>query len=110
MATLVELLSSAGVQADAVHGDASVSAIVSDSRKAVPGCLFVCMPSQNSDSHSFIPSAVAGGATAAMVHSEEGLDAARSAGIAAFLIQHEGWRFNEVLCKLCNRFFNYPTR
>lgn len=110
MISLVELLSSAGVRADALDGTARVSSICSDSRKVVPGALFVCMPSNNSDSHSFIPQAVEAGAKAVMVHSIDGLAIARQNKVAAAVVKHEGWRFNDALCKICNTFFNYPTR
>src|SRR5688500_16137342 len=102
MISLVELLSGAGVRADALDGTARVSSICSDSRKVVPGSLFVCMPSKNSDSHSFIPQAVDAGATAVMVHSIDGLGVARRHKVAAAVIKDEGWRFNESLCKICN--------
>src|SRR5688500_17197935 len=116
MASLAELLQRAGVRADVVHGNAEVSAIVSDSRKVVPGALFVCMPSAHSDSHAFIENAALAGAKSVIVHSSEGLRLAVRAKIAAVLITHEvstdegvgcvvptapkQYRFNTELCKL----------
>jgi UDP-N-acetylmuramoyl-L-alanyl-D-glutamate--2,6-diaminopimelate ligase len=108
--TLAELLGSAGVRADAVHYNAEITGICSDSRRCKAGDLFVCMPSTNSDSHSFIASAAENGASAALVHSEDGLLQALRAKIPAVLIRHEGHRLNEALCALCNVFFGYPTR
>ncbi|MFY9235333.1 MAG: UDP-N-acetylmuramoyl-L-alanyl-D-glutamate--2,6-diaminopimelate ligase [Fimbriimonadaceae bacterium] len=108
--TLRELLSSSGVSPAAVDGDALITGICSDSRKATPGCLFVCMPSKSSDSHSFQPAAKSAGAVAVIVHSPEGFEAARALGLAVAQLGNDGSSFNSDLCKLCNVFFGYPTR
>lgn len=81
-----ELFSQAGLMPDRIDGDAQVSTLVMDSRKAVPGCCFVCMPSESSDSHSFLAAAQDGGALAAIVHSEDGFEIARGLGLAAALV------------------------
>lgn len=123
--TLQELLSCAGIDPIAVEGDAPLSGICSDSRKATPGCIFVCMPSGNSDSHSFLAAAKKAGAVAAIAHSDSGFEAARALGLAALQLSHGDrsspttpdtqplrpqWAFNDALCKICNVFFDYPTR
>jgi len=84
---LSELFTRAGVIPNAIAGDAEVATLVMDSRKATPGCCFVCMPSESGDSHRFLPSARDAGATAAIVHSLEGLEAARSLGLAAAFVE-----------------------
>lgn len=47
--------------------DAEITAVVYDSRKAVPGCIFVCMPGAVTDGHKYIPDVVAKGAVAVVV-------------------------------------------
>ena len=37
--------------------DSDISAVVYDSRKAEPGCIFVCMPGAVTDGHKYIPAA-----------------------------------------------------
>ena len=43
-----------------------VSAVTTDSRKLVEGCLFAAIPGERVDGHAFIPAAFAGGALAAL--------------------------------------------
>lgn len=96
---LSELVSRSGVTPDRMHGDAEISGMVMDSRKAKPGSLFTAMPSKNSDAHSFIPAAKALGATAVLTYSEEGIEAAVAAGLAAILVTdfYEGvWRLAKI--------------
>jgi UDP-N-acetylmuramoyl-L-alanyl-D-glutamate--2,6-diaminopimelate ligase len=47
--------------------DSDISAVVYDSRKAEPGCVFVCMPGAVTDGHKYIPDVLAKGATAVVV-------------------------------------------
>jgi UDP-N-acetylmuramoyl-L-alanyl-D-glutamate--2,6-diaminopimelate ligase len=44
-----------------------ISALVYDSRKAQPGCIFVCMPGAVTDGHDYIPDVIAKGAAAVVV-------------------------------------------
>lgn len=44
-----------------------ISALVYDSRKAQPGCIFVCMPGAVTDGHKYIPDVIAKGAVAVVV-------------------------------------------
>ena len=108
MILLSELLQRSGVQPDAVHGDASLGALVADSRKSVPGALFVCMPSTSSDSHAFLAPARAAGASAALVHSAEGFDAAKALGLAVVRVDLPG--FVEALWRIARAFHEDPTR
>lgn len=45
-------------------GDPQISAVVYDSRQAVPGAVFVAVPGEHVDGHAFIGDAVAGGCSA----------------------------------------------
>jgi UDP-N-acetylmuramoyl-L-alanyl-D-glutamate--2,6-diaminopimelate ligase len=108
--TVLELFQAAGVSPAAAYGDAEITSIVSDSRKSAPGALFVCMPSRSTDSHTFIPDAVAAGAVAALLHDPSGLGIAERAHLPAFVVPDEGYLFNETLCRLCDAFFEHPTR
>jgi UDP-N-acetylmuramoyl-tripeptide--D-alanyl-D-alanine ligase len=51
-------------------GDALVTAVVTDSRSAHPGDLFVALPGARVDGHSFVPQTAAAGAAAALVDHE----------------------------------------
>lgn len=79
--TLREVAERLGGLALESAGSADVADIVSDSRAVTPGTLFVCYPGHTVDGHRFIPQAVAGGASAALVCSSEGVALARSAGL-----------------------------
>ena len=57
------------------RGDASllrreVSAVTTDSRRLVDGCLFAAIPGERVDGHSFIPAAFAGGALAVLAEKQ----------------------------------------
>ncbi len=122
---LSELFSRAGVLPDRLSGDAEVSGMIMDSRKARPGSLFVAMPSKNSDSHSFIGAAKAGGAAAVLAHSVAGFDLAVCSGLPAALVLEslleaiEGlsgsflpdaeYRFNEAVWRLAKVAFGNPS-
>ena len=47
--------------------DPEITAVVFDSRKAVPGCLFVCIVGKETDGHVYIPDVVKAGAAAILV-------------------------------------------
>ncbi len=108
--TLSELLLKANIAPTELQGDAAINSIVMDSRKALAGSLFVCMPGMTRESESFIPDAVDAGATAALVHSPAGLVSARSYGLAAALVSPKGNSFPDFVWRLCDAFFDHPTR
>ncbi|HEY3266907.1 MAG TPA: UDP-N-acetylmuramoyl-L-alanyl-D-glutamate--2,6-diaminopimelate ligase [Armatimonadota bacterium] len=58
-----------------VPGDASISRIDYDSRKAGPGSLFVAMRGEKADGHQFIPMAIGNGAAAVVGEETSALDA-----------------------------------
>ncbi len=47
--------------------DVTVDSVVTDSRNAVPGALFVALPGERADGHDFVPEALRRGATGALV-------------------------------------------
>jgi len=100
MKRLSQWLAEAGVEIDAVSGDAGVSGISADSRTVRPGDLFVCMPSSSRDTHEFIGEVVSKGASAVLVHSPLGLDSAKAAGVPGVLPTDFGdglWRLAKAL-------------
>ncbi len=54
--------------------DAPVTAVVTDSRKVIPGCVFVCFPGARADGHDFAPECYEKGASWVVVnHPVEGV-------------------------------------
>src|SRR5579862_7063437 len=109
MTRLSALIEGAGIEPDAFEGDAEITGISADSRQIKPGDLFICMPSTNSDSHSFIAGAKEVGAVAVLAHSKSGYGVAREQGLAAVLVQNEANLFNEALWRACREFYRNPT-
>jgi UDP-N-acetylmuramoyl-L-alanyl-D-glutamate--2,6-diaminopimelate ligase len=110
MTRLSALIESAGIVPDALEGDAEIVGISADSRKVEPGSLFICMPSENTDSHRFIEGAVKSGAVAVLAHGTAGFVAARDAGAAAVLLTDEGNRFAELVWRISRFFYRNPTK
>jgi UDP-N-acetylmuramoyl-L-alanyl-D-glutamate--2,6-diaminopimelate ligase len=108
--TLKEILRAAHLHPVELLGDAEVSSVTSDSRSCKPGSLFVCMPGGGLESESFLPNAAANGATAGLVHSREGMEIARQLGLAAVLSPHVGVGFQDTAWRLCDAFYEHPTR
>ena len=55
-------------------GGEPVTAVVTDSRKVVPGCVFVCFPGQRVDGHDYAAAAIEGGALCVVAnHPVEGV-------------------------------------
>jgi len=61
---LSEIIAGSGATLPAGAPDPDVTAVVHDSRKVIPGALFVCLPGQKVDGHTFAAGAVASGAAA----------------------------------------------
>lgn len=110
MKRLSKWLAETEVDFDSVSGDADVSGIASDSRAVRPGSLFVCMPSVSRDTHQFLPEVQSKGASAALVHSDAGMLAAKQLDMAAILVRDEGLRFPEALWRLARALTGDPTR
>lgn len=79
----------------------TVTAVVQDSRKTVPGSLFVAVRGFHSDGHRFISQAAARGAAA--VVAEEGVQV-ESAGLPVIRVLDS----RKALAKLAAKFYDYP--
>lgn len=93
----------------ALLDDPAISRVSADSRSVEPGDLFVCMPSESRDTHSFLLQAKKSGARAAIVHSASGLRYAQALGLSAIHIAPTGSRFNAALGRVCREIFEDPT-
>ena len=51
----------------ALAGDPEIASVVTDSREAGPGSLFVCIRGERVDGHDFVGAALSGGAVCALV-------------------------------------------
>ena len=111
---LSELIERSGAKPQSISGDAEITSVVSDSREAKPGALFVCMPGKNLDSESFIPQAVAAGAAGVLAHSLEGFNKARELGVAALWSSVEGADgaepFRDLVWRIAKEFHGNVTR
>jgi len=67
---LSELLKSAGALDVRNFTDSDISEIVNDTRKVVPGCLFIAMSGGSFDSHDHLAQAVAAGASALVIEKD----------------------------------------
>ena len=47
-----------------------ITEVIYDSRKAVPGCIFLCLPGAVTDGHKYIPDVLEKGAVALVVEQE----------------------------------------
>jgi UDP-N-acetylmuramoyl-L-alanyl-D-glutamate--2,6-diaminopimelate ligase len=81
-----------------------ISAIVQDSRKTVPGALFVAVRGFHSDGHRFIPQALRQGAVA--IVGEEGSTSAPGAGAIVIPVPDS----RKALASLAAKFYGYPSR
>jgi UDP-N-acetylmuramoyl-L-alanyl-D-glutamate--2,6-diaminopimelate ligase len=101
--TLTDLCAQSGIHGHYLVGDAKVSRLVMDSRKILPGDLFVAMPSEVTDSHQYILGAIECGAVGAIVHNEQGLKFCEG-HVGLYLKDYE----NE-LWKLCKTITGNPS-
>lgn len=64
---LSQVVDGTGIALPAGSPDPEITAVVHDSRKVIPGALFVCLPGQKVDGHSFAAAAAQAGAAALIV-------------------------------------------
>lgn len=92
-----------------VSGDAQVSDIADNSKLVAAGSLFVCMPSKSRDTHEFLEQVKETGATAAIVHSEDGYIKAMELGLAA--VQYDaGPGFFGAVSLIAHALLDQPTQ
>ena len=85
-----DIVAATGAALVAGSGDATVSAVATDSRKAGEGALFVCFPGERVDGNDFAPDVARAGAAAVAVSREPQADllsAAAETGCAVLRIQ-----------------------
>lgn len=109
MIRLSDLLKMSRVSPVRTAGDAEFSRIVSDSRSEVGDSLFVCMPSDNTDTHRLMNEVAGRGARAAVVHSDEGYVLAAEAGLPCWQLSSDPIAFNQDLGLICREFYSDPT-
>ncbi len=101
---LKDLLRDLDYQIIAGDTDREITTLVYDSRKAAPGCVFVCIAGPVRDSHDFIPDVIAAGAAAIVVEREVCLPA--DAPDTAVIRTESGRR---ALALLSAAYFGYPA-
>ena len=109
MIGLLDLLRLSEVSPVRVSGDASFSGIVADSRGDVRGKLFVCMPSEATDTHRFLVDVGLAGAAAVIVHNSAGFEKAVQLGLACLQLESESSLFNRDLGVMCREFYSDPS-
>ncbi|MFZ4508503.1 MAG: UDP-N-acetylmuramoyl-L-alanyl-D-glutamate--2,6-diaminopimelate ligase [Fimbriimonas sp.] len=106
--TFRECLREANVMPPFLNGDANVTSIEMDSRRITPGALFVCMPGFSADPHQFLAQAKASGATAALVHSPDGLRQSVELGLAVAFV--DARPFPKAVWRLAREITRHPSR
>ncbi len=97
------LLRDTGISYPAEAAEWEISSIVTDSRRAISGCLFVCIKGLHRDSHAFIAEAVRNGARAVLTENEEGTCVPSD----VLVLTSEDTR--SALATLCNAFWGDPV-
>lgn len=98
---LISLLQELKYQVQKKDTDIEITELVFDSRKVVPGCVFVALKGANFDGHSYVREAVRLGAAAVVVQeTTEDVDAA--------VIRVEDTRY--ALALMSAAFFGYPAK
>ena len=98
---LSELIADADVTALCADPGAEISAIVSDSRRVVPGALFLCLRGTRTDGHRFLADAAARGAAAAVIDEAE---VGRSADLPVVCVRDT----RAAAARIWNRFYGRP--
>jgi UDP-N-acetylmuramoyl-L-alanyl-D-glutamate--2,6-diaminopimelate ligase len=103
------LIGEAGLRPQAQSGEADVAWITADTRNCRPGSLFVCMPSQNTDTHALLGAAKQSGAVAALVHGPDGFHTAEGMGLAVAESTRSQPGFNVACGSLARAVFEDPS-
>lgn len=104
---LAELFRAAGVAPIEIRGDGPVGTLEHNTGRLEAGQVFVCMPSENTDTHQLIPEAVAKGVASVIVHAPEALSAVpRHIPVAALAA---GPDFGESLWRLSKVSYGNPS-
>lgn len=98
---LISLLQELEYQVQKKDADIEVTELVFDSRKVVPGCVFVALKGANFDGHSYVSEVVEKGAAAVVVQ-EETLD------VDAVVIRVRDTRY--ALALMSAAYFGYPAK
>ena len=91
-----------------IIGNKKISLVTSDSRKVIPGSLFVAVRGFASDGHSYIPQAVEKGASAVMYDTENLTPEARAALEKVTAIKVEDSRI--ALAQAADEFYDHPSQ
>jgi UDP-N-acetylmuramoyl-L-alanyl-D-glutamate--2,6-diaminopimelate ligase len=107
MALLSELLE--GLSYEVVQGNtqAEVPAVVYDSRKVTPGCMFICIEGAVSDGHSYAADVVSKGAAVLVVTKDVREDIKEVAGDNLTIIKVENSRY--AMAFISAAFFGHPA-
>ncbi|KAG1362635.1 UDP-N-acetylmuramoyl-L-alanyl-D-glutamate--2,6-diaminopimelate ligase MurE, chloroplastic-like [Cocos nucifera] len=105
--TLAELIDESGVVPVSVYGDMEVliSGIQNDSRKVMPGNVFVCCAGYKTDGHCFVAEAMERGAVAVVASRELGIN--EKLACKALLVMEDT---NSVLPVLAATFYGHPSK
>lgn len=102
-----DLFRQANVVPIAIRGDASIGTLEHDTRRLKAGQVFVCMPSENTDTHRLIKSAIECGAAAIIGHSKEA-EATVPEGVPVAILP-AGRAFEDALWRLSKVAFGNPS-
>ena len=100
---LRQLLNDAFIPFSEYEGTCNISGVVSDSRDACDGCLFVCVRGSNFDGHEFAHDAIRSGAVAIVV--EQGSAIENIEGIIVISVGNT----RQALAHLCNAWYGRPS-
>ncbi|XP_073101830.1 UDP-N-acetylmuramoyl-L-alanyl-D-glutamate--2,6-diaminopimelate ligase MurE homolog, chloroplastic isoform X2 [Elaeis guineensis] len=105
--TLAELIDESGVAPVSVYGDMEVliTGIQNDSRKVIPGNVFVCCEGYKTDGHCYVAEAMERGAVAVVASRELGIN--EKLACKALLLMEDA---NSVLPVLAATFYGHPSK
>ncbi|XP_008775670.2 UDP-N-acetylmuramoyl-L-alanyl-D-glutamate--2,6-diaminopimelate ligase MurE homolog, chloroplastic-like [Phoenix dactylifera] len=105
--TFAELIDESGVAPVSVYGDMEVlvTGIQNDSRKVIPGNVFVCCAGYKTDGHCYVAEAIERGAVAVVASRELGIN--ETLACKALLVMEDT---NSVLPVLAATFYGHPSK